>query len=78
VTGQSEDRVAANVREARVGTTVEERAELREAMAILHRVKARIVCLSVAGCHLPTEARLLDEALDKIGAVVKPGSVRHA
>lgn len=65
-------------RTVRVGTTREERAELREVMAILHRVSARLGVLGVhyVGRPLVTEARLLDEALERIGEVVAPGTSR--
>lgn len=68
------------LQEARVGTTNEERAELREAMARLQRVKARLVSISNPGGEdfwFPTEVRLLEEALDRIGQVVAPGSARR-
>lgn len=62
----------------RIGTTSDERDELREVMAILHRVKLRLAVIGhTSGVALPTEARLLDEALDRIGEVVRPGSVRR-
>jgi len=52
--------------------------ELREAMAIVHRVKLRLAAISDPDGEdpwFPTEIRLLDEVSDRLGRVVRPKAV---